>query len=203
VRMYKPGYTPSSLAIFEGLQLYRNSATGIFVHRSSNILITNSNFADNNIGIDLDRTDGIEVRNTVVIGESASYRSLMARQSVDRVCRNEQDRWLVGIDLHTWKKEKELAGAMLSNITLSGFKNVQCPNSASIRYDSQVSYLVLHEVLIGDERSTTKLTFQNSRIICRLSSKAFSNFTRHLQKQETQMDQTASTFVKHWQTASK
>ena len=136
--MYTPGYTPSTVATFEGLQLYRNAATGIFVHRSSNILITNSHFADNNLGIDLDRTEGVEVRNTVVIGESASYRSLMARQSVERVCRNEQDRWLIGIDLHSWKKEKAIAGASLSNITLSGFKNVQCPNSASIRYDSQV-----------------------------------------------------------------
>ena len=142
MRLYKPGYTPSNLATLDGLRLYRNAATGIFVHRSSNILITNSHFADNNIGIDLDRTDGIEVRNTVVIGESASYRGLMSRQSVERVCRNNQDRWLIGIDLHTWKKEKEYAGASLSNITLSGFKNVQCLNSASIRYDSQVSRLV-------------------------------------------------------------
>jgi parallel beta-helix repeat protein len=146
VRLYKPGYIPSTLANLEGMRLYRNSATGIFVHRSSNILISNSHFADNNIGIDLDRTDGIEVRNAVVIGESASYRSLMARQSVERVCRNDQDRWLIGIDLHTWKKEKEYAGAILSNITLSGFKNVQCPNSASIHYDSQVSRLVLYVV---------------------------------------------------------
>jgi parallel beta-helix repeat protein len=143
MRMYKPGYIPTTLATFEGLRLYRNSATGIFVHRSSNILITNSHFADNNIGIDLDRTDGIEVRNTVVIGESTSYRGLMTRQNVERVCRNNQDRWLVGIDLHTWKKEKESAGAVLSNITLSGFKNVQCQKSASIRYDSQVCRLVL------------------------------------------------------------
>ena len=138
MRLYKPGYRPSTLATFEGLRLYRNSATGIFVHRSSNILITNSHFADNNIGIDLDRTDGIEVRNTVVIGESASYRALMTRQVVERVCRNNQDRWLVGIDLHTWKTEKVNPGAALSNITLSGFTNVQCLNSASIRYDSQV-----------------------------------------------------------------
>ena len=139
MRLYKPGYAPSTSATFEGLRLYRNSATGIFVHRSSNILITNSHFADNNIGIDLDRTDGIEVRNTVVIGESDSYRGLMSRQVVERVCRNSQDRWLVGIDLHTWKTGKENAGATLSNLTLSGFMNVQCPNSASIRYDSQVS----------------------------------------------------------------
>ena len=106
MRMYKPGYIPSTLATFEGLKFYRNSATGIFVHRSSNILITNSHFADNNIGIDLDRTDGIEVQNTVVIGESASYRSLIARQSVDRVCRNDQDQWLVGIDLQDRKSTR-------------------------------------------------------------------------------------------------
>lgn len=145
MRLYTPGYTPTSLATFDGLRIYRNAATGIFVHRSSNILILNSHFADNNIGIDLDRTEGIEVRNAVVIGESASYRSLMARQSVERVCRNMQDRWLIGIDLHTWKKDKTLAGATLSNVTLSGFKNVQCLNSASIKYDSHVSYLILLE----------------------------------------------------------
>jgi hypothetical protein len=110
------------------------------VHRSENIIITNSHFADNDIGIDLDRTEGIDVRNTVVIGESNSYKNLMIRQpTVKRVCRDNQDRWLIGIDLHTWKKVKSFAGATLTNITLSGFKNVKCPNSASIHYDDQVS----------------------------------------------------------------
>jgi hypothetical protein len=137
--MYKPGYRPTEMVTFEGLKLHRNAASGIFVHRCQNIRIVDSLFADNNIGIDVDRAEGVEVSNTVIIGESNSYRLLMARQAVQRVCRDSQDRWLVGIDLHTWKKEKAWAGATFSNVTLSGFTNVACPNSASINFDGMVS----------------------------------------------------------------
>jgi hypothetical protein len=138
--MYPKGYQPTNIVVFEGLKVHRNAATGIFVHRSQNVRISGGLFADNNIGVDIDRAEGVELVNSVIIGESESYRNLMARQpTVKRVCRDAQDRWLVGIDLHTWKKEKAWAGAKISNVTLSGLENVMCPNSASIRYDSQVS----------------------------------------------------------------
>jgi hypothetical protein len=137
--MYTPGYFPSELTPFTGLKVYRNAASGIFIHRCHNILVTGSLFADNNKGIDLDRAEGIWVENTKIIGQSPSYEALMARQpGVGPVCdRNAR----TGIDLHTWQKEIDFWGAKISNVEMSGFgaNDPKCTKPTSITYDPFVS----------------------------------------------------------------
>jgi hypothetical protein len=118
--------------------VYRNDAVGIFIHRCQNIRVENGLFADNNIGIDLDRAEGIEVKNTEVIGQSPSYESLMARQpGVEPVCNQNQR---IGIDLHTWQKEMAFLGAKVSNIKMSGFSlnDTDCATPKSLRFDPGV-----------------------------------------------------------------
>jgi G8 domain len=140
IRMYVPGYFPTSLTSFSGLKIYRNDAVGMFIHRCENILLENSLFADNNIGVDHDRSEGIVMRNLKVIGQSPLYEALMARQpGVKPVCfRGER----VGIDLHTWQKEIEVyAGAKISNVDISGFSpsDPNCATPSSVRFDILVS----------------------------------------------------------------
>jgi len=105
------------------------------LHKNHNYVIEASLFADNDVGVDVDRTDGVIVRNTVVIGESQSYRDLMARQDVDDVCSHGQ---LIGIDMHTWTLHDEYGGgARLDNISVSGFdESVACRFANSIRVDN-------------------------------------------------------------------
>jgi hypothetical protein len=137
IRTYVPGYRPTVMVTFDGLKVYRNNAPGIQVHRCQNINITNGLFADNNIGIDIDRAEGIEVSNTRVIGESQSYKDLRARQTVEAICYQGR---VTGIDLYTWKVEKAWAGAKISNVDLSGFGSVgRCLTAASIKFDDLVS----------------------------------------------------------------
>ena len=124
---------------FTGLKVYRNDAVGIFIHRCHNLRIDQGLFADNNMGIDLDRAEGIEVTNTQVIGMSPSYKALLDRSpagSLEAICdRNER----VGIDLHTWQKEMDFLGAKISNVTMSGFgPDPLCAKPSSIRFDDQV-----------------------------------------------------------------
>jgi hypothetical protein len=124
------------MVAFDGLKVYRNKGPGIQVHRCQNIHITNGLFADNNIGIDIDRAEGIEVSYTKVIGESQSYKNLRARQTVEAICIRGR---VTGIDLHTWKVEKAWAGAKISNVDLSGFGAVGgCLTPASIKFDDMV-----------------------------------------------------------------
>jgi hypothetical protein len=134
--MYTPGYMPNTVASIVGLKAYRNDASGIFVHRSYNIVISNGLFADNNIGVDIDRAEAVVVRDTVIIGESPSYRQLMARQTVGEVCKQ---RTLKGLDLHTWKVNTDRNGVKITNVDLSGFKNVACDFASSIHIDDHVS----------------------------------------------------------------
>jgi parallel beta-helix repeat protein len=107
---------------FTGLKVYRNNAIGITIHRCHNIRIDQGLFADNYIGIDLDRSEGNEVTNTTIVGQSSSYEALMTRQpGVAAICdRGER----VGIDLHTWQKDRAQKSPMLhcqdSRLTMSG-----------------------------------------------------------------------------------
>jgi hypothetical protein len=122
----------------DGIKSYRHVWAGIEIHRSQNLRIANGFFADNIISIDIDRTVGVEVINTTIVGESDSYRHLIGRQSnVDKMCDRAGKR--VGIELHTWTVETNWAAARTSNVTFLGFnKTTACPNAASIMYDTQV-----------------------------------------------------------------
>jgi hypothetical protein len=136
--MYTPGYRPFQVATFEGLKVYRNVGSGIFIHRCHNIKVEKSLFADNYVGIDIDRAEGIEVNNTTIIGESNSYRTLMARQNVQIICSRDG---LIGLDLFTWKVNTTFAGAEISNVEFHGFDDIAaCPKVLSISFDSQVKF---------------------------------------------------------------
>jgi hypothetical protein len=138
--MYTPGYRPTVWALLDGLKVYRNVGVGIFIHRDHNIRVQNSLFADNAIGIDIDRSEGIEVTRTIVIGESNSYRLLQARQKVLSVCTGGRRRTLVGIDLHTWKTNQSLAGATISDVEFHGFnQSAGCEVVSTVSFDPNVS----------------------------------------------------------------
>lgn len=137
IRTYTPGYRPTKLAIFDGLRVYRNVGVGIFIHRCHNILIENSVVADNHIGIDIDRAEGIDVKNTTIIGESESYRTMRKRQVVSSVCSRQGN--LIGLDLHTWKSNLSLAGASIVDVDFQDFdRRSNCKTSSSIAFDTNV-----------------------------------------------------------------
>lgn len=136
IRMYVPGYLPEKLAVFEGIKSFRNDASGIFLHKNYNILIKDSLFADNNIGLDIDRAEGIDIENTLIIGESESYRKLMANQDVEKVCAFNK---VIGIDLHTWTIFKGHGGTTLKNVEFQNFSDTACPRPRAINMDDHVS----------------------------------------------------------------
>jgi parallel beta-helix repeat protein len=147
IRTYTPGYRPKTLAKFDGLKVYRNVGVGIFIHRCHNILIENSLVADNHIGIDIDRAEGIDVKNTTIIGESESYRIMKKRQVVSSVCSRQGN--LIGLDLHTWKSNISLAGANIVDVKFRGFdRGSNCKTVSSIAFDKNVrtTRFLLHTI---------------------------------------------------------
>jgi len=143
--MYKPGYLPDTTATISGLMCYRNNGTGIFLHKTHNIILTGGIFADNTIGVDIDRAQGIQVRDTVIIGESESYQQMMKRQSVQQNCFGQR---VVGLDLHSWTLDKDRGGVTLNNVVFSGFTDTQCARSYSIRLDQHVSVIVVASIIM-------------------------------------------------------
>lgn len=132
--MYTPGYLPSLLAVFDGVKSYRN-AIGINVHACHKIHLTNSLFADNFMAVDFERSEDLTLSNSIIIGESPSYRQLMARQDVRQVCLRGR---MTGLQLGTWQN-KYGPGYRISNVTFSGFKDALCERSAALNYDAMVS----------------------------------------------------------------
>jgi hypothetical protein len=141
VRMYTPGYLPNTTATIDGLKSYRNSI-GINIHACHKLRLTNSLFADNWQGIELERSEDIRVSDTIVIGESASYRSLMARQDVPPVCLRQK---IYGLRLGTWQN-KNGPGYTISNVTFIGFNKAPCLKSSTITYDSPVRIPILSKL---------------------------------------------------------
>lgn len=93
--------------------------------------------ADNHIGIDIDRAEGIDVKNTTIIGESESYRAMRKRQIVSSVCSRQGN--LIGLDLHTWKSNLSLAGASIVDVDFQDFdRRSNCKSSSSIAFDKNV-----------------------------------------------------------------
>ena len=147
--MYTPGYLPYQEGILDGLKLYKNNI-GINVHACHKIHIKNSVFADNFMGVDLERSENLTLSDSIIFGESPSYRQLMARQNVRSVCLRNK---LTGLQLGTWQN-KFGPGYSISNVTFSGFKDASCLKSVAVGFDDMVGfsvqcYLVSSPTFIG------------------------------------------------------
>jgi hypothetical protein len=127
---YPTGYIPDSVQEMTGLKSYRNKGQGVFFHLSRNIKFVQGLVADNAIGIDIDRAEGITVSKTQVIGQSQSFANLVATQDVSGSCESR------GIDLHTWKHNSSNANVAIEDVTLFGFQN--CPKSYPFHIDEDV-----------------------------------------------------------------
>jgi hypothetical protein len=132
--MYTPGYLPNTLATFDGVRSYKNNV-GINIHTCHRLLLTNSIFADNYRNIELERSEDLYVTNTVIIAESESYKKLMARENIGKVCLRQN---VNGLRLGTWQN-KMAPGYSLSNVTFTGFKDAWCQSKTMISYSDVVS----------------------------------------------------------------
>ena len=82
--------------------------------------------------MDIDRAEGIEVRNVKVIGMSENYKKLRDEQGVPPVCYR---RRVTGVDLHTWTIFKGYGGTIFENVEFSGFSDTQCREAYTINMD--------------------------------------------------------------------
>jgi len=137
VRLYPPGYLPTGNIeiIFTGLKAYRNAGTGVFVHKVHNFELAGALLADNDLGVDLDRSEAIKVSNTIIMGMSDSYSYLMERESgTQKICSG-QGR-AIGIDLHSWRLRNVEGGFDINGVDILGFGGIDCRNLSAIRMDS-------------------------------------------------------------------
>lgn len=126
---------PDKIAYVENFKAYKNTK-GVFLHLSRNIHFLGGLFADNREGLEVDRSDNIDVWDATFIGISESFQSLMARQGITKTCRWNQ---IVGLEHHTWKNEIKNEGSKMTNLTFNGFVESGCAKAHAIRVDDRVS----------------------------------------------------------------
>jgi hypothetical protein len=112
---------PDEQAVFLGLKSYRNNGDGIFMHLSHNLAVDGALLVDNAMGMALDESDNLQIRNSEIVGQSALYQS----QGLASVCRGSS---MVGIQLQPLTL-KGSNGAIMKNLTFSGFTNTICSDS--------------------------------------------------------------------------
>jgi hypothetical protein len=137
MRTYPTGYIPAQEALFQGPKCYRNTF-GLFIHNSRNVTVTGGLFADNMLGVDIDRDDTTKLVNSKVIGESDSYRALMAAKRLsEKVCNDPH----IGVELHTEMLTEQSKSIAIENVEFSKFSHVRCSDAVPMQYDSSVSAL--------------------------------------------------------------
>ena len=80
------GLEPEIPAFFKNLKSYRNRQSGVFIHNSRNIIIESGVFADNLIGIDVDRFPTCSILDATIVGYSSEYRALVEKINLHRLC---------------------------------------------------------------------------------------------------------------------
>lgn len=137
VRTYPSGYFSDTEAALVGLKVYRNSNAGVFIHNSHNITVRDAIFSDNRIGLDIDRADDITVLNSTFVGRSELYNKVLETFKVRDQC-SRFNMPVTGIDLHTWKNSPDLGGALIRNVSFSGFADHPCNISVPIMLDPTI-----------------------------------------------------------------
>ena len=128
VTTYPTGFLPDKVSIIQGLRVYLNAGTGLFLHRTKRINISQSIFADNDgPSIDIDRADAIRISNTSIIGVTGSS---PCDADIDLV---------IGVELHTWKDDPYESGVTIEDVSFSGFVAAQhCKYSFPLSIDETV-----------------------------------------------------------------
>jgi hypothetical protein len=91
-------------------------------------------FADNQLGVDIDRADNIVLRDTIFIGLSASYSDILERQNLEQhVCSESH----IGLEIHT-HRELSRNGLQVEDCTFTGYAHIPCKDVVPLRLDDTV-----------------------------------------------------------------
>lgn len=93
-------------------------------------------FADNAVGIDIDRSEDFVLRNNTFIGQSDSYRRILEQNRLDRhVCSASH----VGLEIHTHRDKIIHNGLVVNDCSFTGYAQLPCEDAIPIRMDDKVS----------------------------------------------------------------
>jgi hypothetical protein len=137
LRTYPSGYIPDQEAAFVGVKAYLNRNTGMFLHNSYNIRVTDSLFADNLISMDIDQADSIKVHRTKFIGQSDSYRKVLMSRGLPNGC-NDKNARSIGLQLHTSRDDREKEGSEFRALSFAEYSANSCEHSVPVHVDDTV-----------------------------------------------------------------
>jgi len=133
------GYNPSEEAAFIDSKMYRNRGSGIFLHNSHNFLIQGGIFADNRVGVNVDRAHSLRIIGSKFIGVTPSFVVSVSSSGKTGHCpvSSMMNRPVIGVELHSARcGGTKVTGVVLEDLSFAHFgEGTQCPGSSALGVD--------------------------------------------------------------------
>ena len=141
------GYNSIEEAAFIDSKMYHNRGSGIFLHNSGHFLIQGGIFADNRIGVDVDRAQSLRIIGSKFIGVTPSFAALVSSSGKRGHCSPVSSSMMMnypvlGVELHSSRQGgTKVNGVVLEDLSFVHFgKGTQCPGSSALGVDPKENF---------------------------------------------------------------
>lgn len=124
------------------MKSYRNRGSGLFLHNSGFFLIQGGIFADNRIGIDVDRAHSLRIIGSQFVGVTPSFADLVGNAGHCRVGGMMMNYAVLGVQLHSQRSGgTSITGVVLQDLSFAHFgEDTQCPGSSALGVDPKENF---------------------------------------------------------------
>ena len=122
------------------MKIYRNKGSGVFFHNSGLLLIQGGTFADNRIGIDVDRAHSLRIIGSHIVGVTPSFAESVSSSGKTGHCPSMYP--VIGVQLHS----SQVGGTTASGVILQDLsfehlgEGTQCTGSSALGVDPNENF---------------------------------------------------------------
>lgn len=122
------------------MKSYRNRGGGIFLHNSGRLSIQGGVFADNRVGIDIDRAHSVRIVGSHLVGVTPSFAELVSSSGKTGHCPSMSP--VIGVQLHSFPiGGNAVTGAILQDLSFAHFgEGTRCPGSSALGVDPNENF---------------------------------------------------------------
>mmetsp|Transcript_17511 Transcript_17511/g.20898 ORF Transcript_17511/g.20898 Transcript_17511/m.20898 type:complete len:365 (+) Transcript_17511:69-1163(+) len=122
------------------MKSYRNRGGGIFLHNSQNLFIQGGSFADNRIGIDVDRAYSVRIIGSHIVGVTPSFAESLLSSGKTGHCTGMTP--VIGIQIHSSRVGgNRVTGVILQDLSFAHLgEGTLCPGSSALAVDPNENF---------------------------------------------------------------
>jgi len=155
IKIYPTGFNSAQSNFLTNTKSYRNKLFGIYLYNGNNISVHGGVFADNLIGIDVNLSDNVVVKDLSIHGYSPEFRASAAKSGTTNVHCVHKSSGLTGLRLHPNLRSTSGSGTSVDSVTFDDFSN-----SMGCWYNNAI---VMNKIPISATQ-TANSTFHNIKL---------------------------------------